>query len=243
MNVLDLFSGIGAFALGLERAGFNIAAFCEIDDYCRRVLAQRWPGVPIYGDIRYLTADRLARDDIDVDVTCGGWPCQDISIAGRGAGIAGPESGLWREYARLIGELRPRYALMENVAALLDRGMGEVLADLAALGYDTTWHCIPASYMGAAHRRDRVWIVAYPEGERVEGIGTNRLEVARQLVEQGLPLCNRDSEWQVEPDLRRATDGSAHWMDRLRVLGNSLVPQIPEMIGRAIMMEITHGES
>src|SRR5262245_22068485 len=122
MHVLDLFSGIGGFSLGLERAGMRTVAFCEVDTFCRRVLTKHWPGVPIYDDLRVLTAERLAADGIAVDVICGGFPCQDISLAGDGAGIEGERSGLWSEYARIVGELRPNFAIVENVAALLGRG-------------------------------------------------------------------------------------------------------------------------
>lgn len=150
LRLLDLFSGIGGFSLGLERSGgFRTVAFCEIEPFPRRVLAKHWPGVPIYHDIRTLTADLLARDGIGVDAICGGFPCQDISLAGKGAGIAGTRSGLWSEYARIVGELRPRVVVVENVTALLIRGLDRVLGDLAALGYDAQWHCIPASYVGA----------------------------------------------------------------------------------------------
>ena len=150
LRLLDLFSGIGGFSLGLERSGgFKTVAFCEIEPFCRRVLAKYWPDVPCYDDIRTLTAERLAADGVGVDAVCGGFPCQDISVAGKGAGIAGERSGLWREYARIIGELRPRFVIVENVAALLGRGLGDVLGDLAALGYDAEWHCIPASAVGA----------------------------------------------------------------------------------------------
>lgn len=173
LAVLDLFSGIGGFSLGLERTGgFETVAFCEIEEYPRQVLAKHWPNVPCYRDVRELTADRLAADGIAVDVITGGFPCQDISTAGKGAGLAGERSGLWSEIARLVGELAPRFVIVENVAALLSRGLGTVLGDLASLGYDAEWHCIPASAVGAPHRRDRVWIVAYPnrpfrEGARV----------------------------------------------------------------------------
>src|SRR6185503_6648892 len=162
LNVLDLFSGIGGFSLGLERAGMHTVAFCEIETYCQQVLRSRWPGVPIYSDVRELTAERLARDGIRADAICGGFPCQDISHAGFGAGIDGERSGLWSEYARLIGELRPCFALMENVAALLDRGIDVVLGDLSRIGYDAEWSVVSACSVGAPHVRRRVFIVAYP---------------------------------------------------------------------------------
>ena len=151
LKVLDLFSGIGGFSLGLERTGgFETVAFCEIEPFPRRVLAKHWPGVPIYEDVRTLNADTLARDGIAVDVITGGFPCQDISVAGKQAGIADEtRSGLWAEIVRLVGELRPRYLVVENVANLLSgpperRGgwFGRVLGDLARLGYDAEWICL-----------------------------------------------------------------------------------------------------
>src|SRR5687768_7418415 len=133
LRVLDLFSGIGGFSLGLERTGgFETVAFCEIDEYPRRILARHWPHVPCYRDVRELTARQLAADGISVDVICGGFPCTQISNAaaahGMQLGLEGEESGLWYEYARIIGELRPRYAVVENVTALLSGGMLDVLA-------------------------------------------------------------------------------------------------------------------
>jgi DNA (cytosine-5)-methyltransferase 1 len=182
-KVLDLFSGIGGFSLGLERTGgFRTVAFCEIAPKCRHLLNHHWPEVPTYDDVCTLSADRLRADGIAVDAICGGFPCQDISFAGKGAGLAGERSGLWREYARLIRELRPRVVLVENVAALLGRGLGDVLGDLAALGYHAWWDCIPASAVGAHHRRDRVWIVAYPGGLEHEGYG----DALRRALAAGL---------------------------------------------------------
>jgi DNA (cytosine-5)-methyltransferase 1 len=162
LTVGSLFAGIGGFDLGFERAGMRTAWFCEQDDYCRRVLNRHWSDVPVYPDVTQLRGSEVER----VDVLAGGFPCQDLSLAGKGAGITGSRSGLWSEYARLIGELRPRYVVVENVTALLGRGFGTVLGDLAALGYDTEWDCIPASAVGAPHRRDRVWLVAYPTGKQ-----------------------------------------------------------------------------
>ena len=166
VRVLDLFAGIGGFTIGLERAGFETVAFCEIDSYAQKVLKKNWPGVPIYDDVRTITAERLASDGIGVDVITGGFPCQDISTAGRQAGIEGERSGLWTECARLLGELRPQYAIFENVTNLLNGERGawfkRVLWDISQIGYDAEWHCIPASELGAHHHRDRIWIVAYP---------------------------------------------------------------------------------
>ena len=292
MNVLDLFSGIGGFSLGLERAGMHTVAFCEIDPYCRAVLKKHWPDVPIYDDVRTLTAGSLAADGIAVDVICGGFPCQDISNAGKRSGIEGERSGLWSEYARIIGESRPRYVIVENVAALLGRGLNRVLGDLAALGFDAEWHCIPASAVGAPHRRDRVWIIASDAGgKQHEGAGAaHEWTAAAGLPEADLAdtdcgrwttrdgnipaagygsaaaasrgdgLCDANSArlalrqslsrdhveefaaavgadwWLSEPDVGRMAHGIPSRVDRLRALGNAVVPQIPEMIGRAIMM-------
>jgi len=170
VRVLDLFAGIGGFTLGLERAGFETVAFCEIDPYAQKVLKKNWPGVPIYDDVRTITAERLASDGVGVDVITGGFPCQDISVSGNQAGIQdGTRSGLWSECARLLGELRPRYAIFENVTNLLNGERGawfkRVLWDISQIGYDAEWHCIPASELGAHHHRDRIWIIAYPSGE------------------------------------------------------------------------------
>jgi DNA (cytosine-5)-methyltransferase 1 len=236
MRVLDLFSGIGGFSLGLERAGMTTVAFCEIEPFCRRVLAKHWPGVPCYDDIRTLTAERLAADGISVDVICGGFPCQDISVAGKGAGLAGERSGLWRHYARLIGEIRPRFVIVENVAALLSRGLGDVLGDLAALGYDAEWHCIPASAVGAPHRRDRVWIIAHPHADsvRLQGIGRAAAEPWSQQQFAGLVQVALQSAIPARSG-GGIHDGAADRAHRLKALGNAVVPQIPELIGRAIM--------
>ena len=241
---------------------------------CPRILHARRPSqtVTCYSDVRTLTAERLRADGIGPDVICGGFPCQDISVAGQGAGIEGPQSGLWSEYARLIGELRPRYVIVENVAALLGRGLDKVLGDLAEIGYDAEWHCIPASYVGARHIRDRLWIVAYPisAGTRVaqyRGRGQERADAGTlepAMVSPGdwpggaegtapsdreIPDADRKPlvgaaiarqefrPWDIEPEMGRVVDGVPHRLveDELTALGNSVVPQIPEIIGRAIM--------
>ena len=162
MKVLDLFSGIGGFALGLEAAGFETAAFCEIDPYAQKVLKKNWPGVPIYDDVRRITADRLVSDGVGVDVITGGFPCQDISVAGRREGITDQSrSGLFYELIRVIRLVRPKFVVMENVAAILNNGLDIVLGELSEAGYDAEWSIISASSLGAAHRRSRWWCVAY----------------------------------------------------------------------------------
>jgi DNA (cytosine-5)-methyltransferase 1 len=231
LKLLDLFSGIGGFSLGLERTGgFETVAFCEIDKFCQKVLRKHWPHVRQYTDIKTLTAAQLTADGITVDAICGGFPCQDISTVGSGAGIEGPRSGLWKEYARIIGEVRPRYVLVENVAALLGRGLGRVLGDLAALGYDAEWHCISASHVGANHLRDRVWIAANPIGDGLQG----RKHKGPILGEAALVEA---SNWQHLPATGgyRSRHGLPNYVDRIRALGNAVVPQIPELIGRAIL--------
>lgn len=299
VTVLDLFSGIGGFSLGLERAGMRTVAFCEIDPWCRAVLGKHWPGVPVFEDVRTLTAQTLAdaigntgadsgrpafvqRNVLEetgrsetasgpatggtwpVDVICGGFPCQDISVAGKGAGISGSRSGLWSEFARLIGEIRPRYAIVENVAALLGRGLSTVLGDLAEIGYDAQWHVISAADVGAPHLRQRVWIVAHPNNQwELQPQGSERYErgwagnSGEDVSDANDSTSSRQREhgwqvhalaepirldggssfdwWAVEPDVGRVAHGIPHRVDRLKGLGNAVVPQIPEIIGRAIM--------
>jgi DNA (cytosine-5)-methyltransferase 1 len=263
VNVLDLFSGIGGFSLGLERAGMRTVAFCEIEPYCRAVLKKHWPDVPCYEDVRTLTKQRLDADGVSVELIAGGFPCQDISLAGKGAGIAdGTRSGLWAEIARLSGELRPRYVVVENVAALLGRGLERVLGDLAAVGFDAEWHCIPASALGAPHRRDRFWLVAYPASARaaersehpgrvgadfrdcpsgdasdpdIKGLEKWQGQDASRAGAIFRPVIERNEWWAAEPDVGRVAHGVPSRVDRLSALGNAVVPQIPEIIGRAIM--------
>lgn len=248
LRVLDLFSGIGGFSLGLERTGgFETVAFCEIDEYPRKVLAKHWPNVPIYEDVRNVTAERLAADGIAVDVITGGFPCQDISVAGKRAGLdGGTRSGLWSEIARLVGELRPKYVIVENVANLLSgpsekRGgwFGRVLGDLAECGYDAEWENIPASALGAFHRRERVWIVAHPNEVRY-GSNFFRKELAksdrRWSATASLHAPNFDGVGNAPDSFSlRGCDGFPQWMGQLNAYGNAVVPQIPEMIGHAIL--------
>lgn len=161
MKVLDIFSGIGGFSIGLERAGFETVGFCEIDKRCHPILKKNWPDVHIFDDVSTLTNEALYDAGIgSIDVICGGFPCQDISAAWDGPGLAGKRSGLWFEYARIIGEVKPKYVIIENVANLRKRGLGVVLQDLACMGFDADWSVISAASVGAPHQRDRLWIVA-----------------------------------------------------------------------------------
>ncbi|RTK93849.1 MAG: DNA cytosine methyltransferase [Rickettsiales bacterium] len=161
LNVLDIFSGIGGFSIGLEAVGMKTVAFCEINPFCRKILTRHWPSIPIFSDITTIHREDL-KALLKIDVIAGGFPCQDISVAGKGGGIKAKRSGLWKEFARLINEVRPKYAIIENVANLRSTGLISVLQDLWTIGYDAEWHCIPASAFGAPHRRDRIWIIAYP---------------------------------------------------------------------------------
>lgn len=243
LRVLDLFSGIGGFSLGLERAGgFETVAFCEIESFPRKVLARHWPEVPCYEDVTKLTGDILARDGIAVDVITGGFPCQDISTAGKQAGMgAGTRSGLWSEIVRLIGELRPRYVIVENVAALLagpseKRGgwFGRILGDLAECGYDAEWENIPAAALGAPHRRERVWVVAYTKRDEQPWEKPCVGPFGRMgRVEQSMAWIGG---WEnTLATLRRMDDGVSRSVDRTDAMRNAVIPQIPELIGRAIL--------
>jgi len=233
MKVLDLFAGIGGFTLGLERAGFETAAFCEIDPYAQKVLRKNWPGVPIYDDVRDITAKRLVSDGIRVDVITGGFPCQDISVAGNQAGIQdGTRSGLWSECARLIGELRPQYAIFENVTNLLNGERGawfkRVLWDISSLGYDAEWHCIPASAIGAHHHRDRIWIIAYPNSDSESGRSLNAGEVQSASLLENASRIQRISGSEEQGVLREMQEdgtvfnqscrrGETHMADSKRI--------------------------
>lgn len=241
VRVLDLFSGIGGFSLGLERAGMTTVAFCEIEPFCRAVLAKHWPGVPIYDDVRTLTGARLAADGVVPDLICGGFPCQPHSRTGAKKGAA-DDRNLWPEFARLIHEIRPSWVIAENVDRLLGSDAGRffagILGDLAEIGYDAQWDCIPASAVGAHHRRDRVWLVAYPHGGgwREQGHVTSAFGDAKDR--QSFDPREARLGWPAEPDMGRVVHGLSDKVDRrkrLIALGNAVVPQIPELIGRAIM--------
>jgi DNA (cytosine-5)-methyltransferase 1 len=272
----SLFAGIGGLDLGLERAGMSCSWQVELNPFARQVLHKHWPDVPRFEDIRRVGRRQLA----PVDVICGGFPCQDISNAGKREGITGSRSGLWSEFARVIREVRPTYVLVENVAALRVRGLGRVLGDLATLGFDADWDCIPAAALGAPHRRDRLFVIAHANGQRrSQRRGAFAAESQLALAERGCQaLAHPDRErreehgqrhgraqagleaprghhagrrgeapleqwprpepvrfWEVEPSLGRVGDGFPGRVDRLRGLGNAVVPQVAEHLGNLIL--------
>ena len=269
MRFGSLFSGIGGLDLGLERAGMECAWQVEIDEWCRRVLARHWPDVPRWDDAATFPPDaesdlwrapwndgRLAPDGQGVDLVVGGFPCQPVSLAGKRRG-SDDERWLWPEFARIVRVLRPRYVLVENVPGLLARGMGDVLGDLAACGYDAEWDCIPAAAVGAPHLRYRVFIVAYAPGSGPpnHAMGSRRSRPARAITDPIPPDSNGErwdgrtrlfgqgrraepsdgSRWATEPHVGRVAHGVPSRVDRLRGLGNAVVPQVAEWIGRRLM--------
>jgi len=231
LKVLDLFSGYGGFSLGLERTGgFKTVAFCEIETNPQKVLAKNWPGVPCYENIT--TSD--FRQVGPVGMVTAGFPCQDISYAGKGAGLAGENSGLFWYVLRTICMVGQPRLLLENVSALLNRGLSTVLGSLAEIGYDTEWHCIPARYVGAPHGRDRIWIIANPNGDKQPRQEPCSGAIGRMGGEQqSVPW---DTNWESAlSKFRGVDDGLPRSVASTDGYRNAVVPQIPEMIGHAIL--------
>lgn len=238
MTFGSLFAGIGGFDLGLERAGMECRWQVEIDPYATRVLAKHWPHVRRWDDVRTFPP---SDGEWEVDLICGGFPCQDVSSCGQWKGIISERSGLWFEYAKVIRILRPSYIIIENVKGLLDRGFEYVLGSLALLGYDAEWSLVSSCSMGAPHMRSRLFIVAYLAGQHtINGIYSQsacenwqekRWIWCRQLA-SSLADAIRN---QHEPTNSRIADDFPEWVDRLRCLGNAVVPQVAEWIGRRIM--------
>ena len=231
MTVGSLFAGIGGFDLGFERAGFEVIWQCEKDDFCRSILDKHWPDVPVFPDVRELYTGGGPCPERP-DVLVGGFPCQDLSLAGKGAGLDGERSGLWWEYHRIIGVVRPRYVVVENVPALVHRGLPAVLGALSALGYDAEWEVLSACAFGAPHTRERLFLVAYPHGERQlqpQGVFADE---RRRISDSSAPPRGRT--WTAEPRLDRVADGVPRRLDRDRALGNAIVPQVAEYVARLV---------
>ncbi len=232
----SLFAGIGGFDLGLERAGWQCKWQVEIDDYARRVLAKHWPDVRRHDDIRTFPPEPVP--DWRVDAIVGGFPCQDISYAGKGAGLAGERSGLFYELIRTVRTLGPRIVVLENVAALLTRGLDQVLGTLASVGFDAEWHCVPAAAVGAPHGRNRIWLIAYANSVRLKNtpLRFNQVRLFKRRFKKKAWLPEL-----AESPICRMDDGIPHRVDRLRALGNAVVPQVAEYIGNLINRRMSHG--
>lgn len=236
MKSLHLFAGIGGCALGFQRAGITPTALVEIDGWRRSVLKRHWPDAQIHDDVQTFRGDMLEQP---VDIITGGFPCQDISYANRTAtGLEGSRSRLWYEQLRIVDEVRPRYVLTENSSALRSRGLDTVLRGLDAIGYDAERHCIPASFLGAWHKRDRVWLLAYARGVvRCEGLTEGPLLRQSDLSQ---PLAGVPAQWPGRSGLPasrfcRTVDGVPERTQRLQALGNSVYTPIPEMTARIIL--------
>lgn len=247
LNVLSLFAGIGGLELGLERAGMTTVGQVELDPYCRQVLARHWPEVPRHDDVRTAADWWLTDERPRVDVICGGFPCQPFSLAGKQLGT-NDERWMWPATAAVVRRVRPAYVLLENVSALVrDRAaFGTVLADLHALGFDAEWATLRASDFGAPHSRERVYVLAHAAS--VNGESRDRMESRRvggsPITARGLSGLDvhqrreRAREWLArEPRVDRLVDGVPSQVDRLRTLGNAVVPAVAEHIGRLIVAD------
>ena len=223
INELALFAGAGGGLLASKLLGWNTICAVEIDQYAREVLLQRQRDemlerFPIWDDVRTFDGKPWRGK---IDVISGGFPCQDISAAGKGAGITGSRSGLWKEYARIIGEVKPNFVFAENSPLLRSRGLGTVLYDLAELGYDARWCVLGAWHVGANHKRDRMWVLAYSSSSYVEGQREVTLRDAATHT-----TTSKNSWWQTEPAVGRVDNGLANRVDRIKAIGNGQVPVV-----------------
>lgn len=244
MKFISLFAGIGGLDLGLERAGMECVAQVEIDDFCQKVLTKHWANVPKYKDVRDVGKDNLP----PADLICGGFPCQDVSLAGKRAGLEGKRSTLWSEFYRIVCEIRPRWVVIENVTGLLSSDNGEfftkILRELSESGYDAEWAVISAASVGSLHQRDRVIILAYSNGlgqlvfqnQPRSGKEKYREQWTGFIPTLGASHCARE-QWRNEPSVGRVVDGVSAELDEFRIksLGNAVVPQVAEFIGNCVM--------
>lgn len=242
MKHLDLFSGIGGFALAARWANMETVAFCEIDAFCQKVLAKNFPNVPIHNDIKTLNGEDFA----GIDIITGGYPCQPFSSAGKRRGSEDPRH-LWPEMLRIIRAARPTWVVCENVVGHISNGLDTVLDDFKKESYETRQFVIPALAVGAPHRRDRVWIVANSAGFRgerelfkggrsqAENAGCGRLENGESIQVDTRSAKSRWRDgWDSKPRIRRVDDGLPRGLDRNKSLGNAIVPQVAYEILRAI---------
>lgn len=247
MKVGSLFSGIGGIDLGLQWAGMETIWFVEYDKYCQKVLAKHWPGVPCHGDIKTVDFRSLPRPDL----LCGGFPCQPVSLAGKCLAEKDVR-WLWPEMFNAIRILRPKYTLLENVPGLLNRGMSSVLCDLASIGYDAEWETISAYSFGSPQIRKRIFIVAYPqrtcndqsmEERRVFSKWENKKKFREKdwfkfIMDPDEMAPSKfipKGEFTAQPNLIRGDNGIPNIMDRLKCLGNAVVPQVVHWIGERIL--------
>lgn len=227
MRVLDLFSGIGGFSVGLERAGMQTIAFCEIHPFRRKVLRKHWPESTIHHDITKLDGRKYRGK---IDLICGGFPCQPYSIAGRKQGTE-DHRDLWPHMRRIIEQAQPTWVIGENVANFTNMAFTRTKVDLENLGYEVLPFEIPACAVGAPHKRARIWILAYrldiPNGAKIHG---ERCKARSRKMQS-----RRDTWWDTEPGVDRVADGIPNGVDRIEALGDTVLPQIPEILGRAIL--------
>jgi DNA (cytosine-5)-methyltransferase 1 len=235
-SIGSLFAGIGGFELGLERAipGAYTLWQVEQNTFCQKVLAKHWTEARIYDDVKNINKKNVER----VDILCGGFPCQDISTAGKGEGLNGKKSGLWWEMHRIIEELQPRAVIMENVAAINVRGLGAVLGSLSQIGYDAEWCTISSGgAFGLPHKRDRWFAIAYPSSIRLQ----------RSRRYNSSKYQKKNTDWKTNqfissvqrealPFMCRAHNGipSELGENMMRALGNAIVPQCSEWIGKKL---------
>tara|TARA_B100000900_G_C20529156_1_gene695569 strand:+ start:262 stop:1080 length:819 start_codon:yes stop_codon:yes gene_type:complete len=251
-SIGSLFAGIGGFELGLERAipGAYTLWQVEQNNFCQKVLAKHWPEARIYEDVKNITKNNIEQ----VDILCGGFPCQDISIAGKGEGLNGKKSSLFWEFHRIIDELQPRAVIMENVPIINLRGLGTVLGSLSEIGYDAEWCTLRASDFGAPHKRERWFCIAYPssvfnnrwtpphsnqerspqQSRNLIPMGETRISKCRSSEDGRIYEENYWEQFPIESPLCRRDDGIPNRLDRIAALGNAIVPQCSEWIGRKL---------
>lgn len=238
MKFISLFAGIGGLDLGLERAGMECVAQVEIDDFCQKVLTKHWPDVPKFKDVKNVGKENLPA----ADLICGGFPCQDVSLAGKQLGLDGERSILWREYFRIICEVRPRWVVAENVVGLLSANNGQffamVLRDLASAGYYVQWRVLRASQFYAPHARQRVVIIANSNQIRQRDVFSHAAWIQTKERPQLWDTLRTDGREVFVETSRRILgdyDGLPVELDRLGALGNAVVPQVAEFVGRCVM--------